>query len=200
MRLRILFLDGLIALALAGQAFAGSAAPMPALRPGMFRIVETSATPDGGTRYVADASDGAKACSFEIVIGKAKTTASGFFGFAPAAIVRRPRADCATFLKALAPQLGLRGKLPAPRPADKLTASVAVLGVNQSRDSASPEGGFSSRPPGNWTVTKLFLAGGEGEVFLNLDAADHIGELSVKDEDYATIVMTELAKVLRSAR
>jgi hypothetical protein len=45
-------------------------------------------------------------------------------------------------------------------------------------------------------VTKLFLADGKGEVFLNLNAAEHIGEFSVKDEDYATIVTTELAKVL----
>jgi hypothetical protein len=54
----------------------------------------------------------------------------------------------------------------------------------------------TSQPPGSWTVTKLFLADGKGEVFLNLNAAEHIGEFSVKDEDYATIVTTELAKVL----
>jgi hypothetical protein len=200
MRARVLLLIGLLALASSGRALGDSPAPARALRPGTFRIGESSATADGGTRYVADASEGSKACSFEIIIGKAKFPANGLFGFAPASILRRPGADCAPFLKALAPRLGFRGKLPAPRPADKLTASVAVLGVSQSRDSQSDDGGFSPRPPGNWTVMKLFLADGEGEVFLNLDAVDHVGELSMKDEDYATIVMTELAKVLRSAR
>ena len=43
---------------------------------------------------------------------------------------------------------------------------------------------------------KLFLAGGEGEVFLNINAREGLGEFSIKDEDYATIVVTELAKVL----
>ena len=51
-------------------------------------------------------------------------------------------------------------------------------------------------PPGNWTAMKLFLADGEGEVFLNINARDGVGEFSIKDEDYATIVVTELAKVL----
>ena len=40
----------------------------------------------------------------------------------------------------------------------------------------------------------------KGEVFLNLDVPDGLGELSVKDEDYAVIVVTELAKVLLPER
>jgi hypothetical protein len=148
-------------------------------------------------RFLADAGEPAKPCSFEIVLGKSKP-AGGPFAFASASLVRRPRADCGLFLKALAPHLGFKRKLPAPRPVDTLVASVAVLGTNQSRTAKSPQvaGGFSTQPPGNWIVTKLFLADGAGEVFLNLNPVDQVGEFSVKDEGYATIVVTELAKIL----
>jgi hypothetical protein len=177
---------------------ADAAASAPAGQPGALRILETGATVDGSTRYLADAGRPAKPCTFEILIGKSKPAGGGLFGFAPASLIRRPAADCAPFLKELAPHLGFKGKLPAPRSEDRLVASVAVLGTNQSRVTKSPKvaGGFSSEPPGNWTVMKLFLADGEGEVFLNVNAADHIGEFSTKDEDYATVVITELAKIL----
>jgi hypothetical protein len=183
-------LTGLLAVGGAQRALADAPAP----RPGTFRIVESSVRSDGSRHYLADASEGPKACGFEIVIGKAKPTSDGLFGFAPATILRKPGADCRPFLRGLATELGYRGKLPAPRPAEQLAASVAILGENQSR--ASLEVGYSSEPPGNWTVTKLFLADGEGEVFLNLDAVDHVGEFSVKDEDYAQIVITELARIM----
>jgi hypothetical protein len=174
-----------------------AATPCAALEPGVFHIVESGPT-QGGTRYLAEASVGTETCEFEIVLGSSKAAAAGPFAFATAAIIRRPGTDCTSFIKGLAHELGFRGKrLPAPSPTDKVAAGVVVLGVNQSRASKPRvAGGFSSQPPGSWTVTKLFLADGKGEVFLNLNAAEHIGEFSVKDEDYATIVTTELAKVL----
>jgi hypothetical protein len=80
---------------------------------------------------------------------------------------------------------------------DRLSAAIAILGTNQSRSNNGPiAGGFTSKPPGSWTATKLFLADGEGEVFMNLNARDGFGEFSIKDEEYATIVVIELAKVL----
>jgi hypothetical protein len=53
-----------------------------------------------------------------------------------------------------------------------------------------------SKPPGHWTTGKLFLADGDAEVFLNLDSEEGIGEFSIKDEDFADVVIRELAKVL----
>jgi hypothetical protein len=60
-----------------------------------------------------------------------------------------------------------------------------------------PESGasFSPTPPGDWTVEKLFRADGEGEIFLNLNERDGVGEFSLKDSDYAAVVVTELAKI-----
>ena len=53
-----------------------------------------------------------------------------------------------------------------------------------------------ANPPGNWIVTKAFLADGTAEVYLNLDPADGIGEFALKDEEYAQTVLRELETVL----
>jgi hypothetical protein len=76
---------------------------------------------------------------------------------------------------------------------DALPFESAILGENQSR---SPDGGFSSKPSGDWIAMKIFLAKGEGEVFLNLNPVANKGEFCIKDPDYGDIVLAELAKVL----
>jgi hypothetical protein len=74
-----------------------------------------------------------------------------------------------------------------------LPFEFAVLGENQSRSS---DGGFNTKPPGDWTAMKIFVADGEGEVFLNLNTAGNMAEFSIKDSDYGDIVLAQLAKVL----
>ena len=153
-------------------------------------------------RYLAQADSASAPCEFEIVIGDAKPADEAPVAFAAASIVRHPGFDCTDFLRALAPALEFKGPLPSPQSVQRLDGSIAVLGSKLSRRSAHPEdaAGFTSAPSGPWLSTKLFLADGEGEVFLNLDVPDGLGELSVKDEDYAVIVVTELAKVLLPER
>jgi hypothetical protein len=68
-----------------------------------------------------------------------------------------------------------------------------ILGEDLSRDN---NGGLSGDRRGNWMAAKVFLAGGEGEVFMNLNPALGKGEFSIKDSDYGDIVLAELAKVL----
>ncbi|MBU2600741.1 MAG: hypothetical protein KKA32_01015 [Actinobacteria bacterium] len=46
-------------------------------------------------------------------------------------------------------------------------------------------GEFSESPPADWVVTKLFLMGGEAEVFLALNASEERGLLIKKDPGYA---------------
>ena len=43
---------------------------------------------------------------------------------------------------------------------------------------------------------KIFLAGDQSEVFLNLNPTTNKGEFSIKDVDYGDVVIAELAKVL----
>jgi hypothetical protein len=163
------------------------AAASEQLRPGEFWVSDLGSTAEGAARYLASTGENPGACRFEVLIEKSSK----------AALVRRSGSDCTTFLAALAKQLAFSGELPRPAHVDRLGASIAILGTHQSRsDEGEIAGGFTSKPPGHWTATKLFLAGGAGEVFMDIDARDGIGEFSIKDEDYATVVVTELAKVL----
>jgi hypothetical protein len=81
------------------------------------------------------------------------------------------------------------------RKTDLLPFDYVILGENQTR---SADGGFASKPKGDWTAMKIFLPQGkdEGEVFLNIDAVDHQAEFSIKDSAYGDVVLQELAKVL----
>jgi hypothetical protein len=76
-----------------------------------------------------------------------------------------------------------------------LPFDAVVLGQKQSR---SPSGGFSEKPPGDWKAIKIFLPpdGDDGEVFLNLNPVLEKGELSMKDSDYGDYVLAQLARVL----
>jgi hypothetical protein len=77
----------------------------------------------------------------------------------------------------------------------ELAFDAVVLGQSQSRD---PSGGFSSNPPGDWILIKIFLpkGGDEGEVFFNFNPVLRKAEFSIKDSDYGDYVLKELAKVL----
>jgi hypothetical protein len=179
----------------AGHQSATDAAPRAA---GAFRLIEVKRDGDGTAHYKAAAGAPGSSCEFEILLGAIKPTEASPFSFTTAALIRAAHADCEGFLSALAPELGFDGPLPTPPAVAKLDASIAILGVGQSRATHEAEvaGGFTSTPPGPWLVTKLFLADGEGEVSLNLDERDKVGELSIKDTDYAQVVVTELAKIL----
>jgi hypothetical protein len=56
-------------------------------------------------------------------------------------------------------------------------------------------GTFTSSKPGDWIALKLFLADGEGEVYMNLDPVAGQGEFAAKDPEYAEVVLRELARV-----
>ena len=77
----------------------------------------------------------------------------------------------------------------------ELAFDAVVLGERQSKN---PSEGFSSKPPGDWVVTKIFLpkGGDDGEVFFNFNSVLGKGEFSIKDSDYGDYVLGELAKVL----
>jgi hypothetical protein len=168
---------------------------------GSFRIQRLASQTAGEAHYLAELGT---TCRFEIRIGEGTPGGDNQFdfSFAPAAISRRPETDCTGFLHDLAPELGFAGKLPAPQTVERLEESVVILGKNQSRaeENAQIAGAFVAEPPGAWMAMKLFLAAGEGEVFLNLNEQDGVGEFSLKDEEYGEIVVTELARVLLPQR
>jgi len=153
-------------------------------------------SPDSSRRYLATTDD-PKPCRFQIQQEPSRSSGGVPFRLAKVSLRRQPGSDCTEFLGRVAKQLDFAGSLPRPAPEDELQGSVVILDTDQSR-SEEPEIGasFSSTPPGNWTVEKMFLVDGEGEVFLNLNERDSVGEFSLKDSDYAAVVVTELAKIL----
>jgi hypothetical protein len=173
------------------------AAPKP-LPPAQFRLARVASSDSAGRRYVATSDDAPQNCKFEIRLEASKEFVAGTpFSITQVSLLRQPGADCTAFLRRIAKELAFTGDLPRPEHLDQLSSSIAILGTDQSR-LEDPEVGasFVSTPPGTWTCGKLFLADGEGEVFLNLSEHEGLGEFSIKDEDYATIVVTELAKIL----
>jgi hypothetical protein len=166
------------------------------LAPAQFHL---TATPSAGAarNYLASTDDPAPACRFQIQLGSPRPIGGAPFAMTNVTLGREPGADCTRFLQRLGKALALSDDVQPPGPADALSCSYAMLGTHQSREDDPDFGAsFSSTPAGNWTCGKLFLADGEGEVYLNLNEPERVGEFSLKDEGYATIVITELSKIL----
>ncbi|MGO4157485.1 hypothetical protein [Cupriavidus sp. YAF13] len=134
------------------------------------------------------------------------------FSFSKGSIAGVEGSDSRVLVQRLSAALMAREPKPMTDKVKLLPFGVAILGTGLSRTDgnvqvtigASPgkpagnqiAGTFSSTPAGNWIATKMFLRGGEGEVFLNLDPVGGVGEFSIKDPDYGDIVIEELSRVL----
>lgn len=158
-----------------------------------FKIVQTSGA-GNQSEWVASYDRGGSTAKF--VISIANSSPSGErFSFSKGAIKHVAGSQPQQFLERLSLALGGKGKVPSAMNVDILPFDIAVLGTRQSR-APGAGGGFTSRPQGDWITMKIFLAQGTGEVYLNLNSAKGIGEFSVKDEDYAEVVLRELRSVL----
>jgi hypothetical protein len=122
------------------------------------------------------------------------STSSEKISFTKGAIRRVAGSQPDLFMKSLSIALGGKGKIPITKRVNRLPLELAVLGIKQSR--VSHDGGFTSKPAGDWIVLKAFLANGDGEVYLNLNPEKGVGEFSLKDEGYAEVVLREVASVL----
>lgn len=124
------------------------------------------------------------------------TSAPGFqFKFGKGAFKAEPGSDASTFLNDLAKVLAAK-KFPAKvKRADSLKFTYAILGESES---ASSSGGFSEKPPGNWTAMKIFFPTGDedAEVFLNFNANAGKAQFSQKGPDFGDTVLAKLATVL----
>lgn len=175
--------------------------PEPAEYPGSFRIEKLSETadPEGTTTtWLATAPRGTRVAKFRIQLLVKAPKGDAPIVFTTGALIREPNQDGSSFLGELADVLKASA---VPRELDRterLDFATAILGTSLSRQ-AGPDmfaGGFTSSPAGGWIATKVFVADGEGEFFLNLNPAAGVGEISIKDEDYGDVVIAELARVL----
>lgn len=168
----------------------------PHLRPAQFRITRVGPPEDTRRRYMATTDDPAPACKFEVIVEHSRRTSDAPFSIAGIALRRQPGSDCTALLSRVSKQLDYSGSLPNPALADEVSGAIAIFAAGQSR-TEGPDGTatYSSTPAGGWLDGKLFVAEGEGEVFLAMSERDGIAEFSIKDQDYAPIVVTELARI-----
>jgi hypothetical protein len=150
----------------------------------------------GGSRqWVATYAAGGKIAKFRIELGPSKADGDKKFPISSGSgrFVREPGSDPNVFLADLKKALEAKTVPSKVEKVVSLPFEFVILGENQSRSS---DGGFSDKPPGDWMAMKIFLAGGEGEVFLNLNPVTNKAEFSIKDADYGDVVLAELAKIL----
>jgi hypothetical protein len=116
--------------------------------------------------------------------------------FSKAALIRDGSSQPAEFLRQVARVLEAK-HFKSGKKVDRLDFTVAILGQSLSRGSGADQigGGFTSEPPGDWITTKVFVADGEGEFFLNLNPKQGVGEISIKDPEYGNIVLRELSRI-----
>jgi hypothetical protein len=161
--------------------------------------LEPARTRDGSQQWIGTYESKGKVARFRIELGSPKAanaTATEFhIRSGEGRLIPEPESDSSLLLLDL--QRALQAKKqysPAPR---KTTVSFLYASIGEELSQANG-GGFSAKPPGNWTAMKLFLGEGEqeGEVFLNINANTRTGEFSMKDSEYGDFVLTELAKVL----
>jgi hypothetical protein len=189
--------------------------------PVRFRIEDQGAVKrhDGETRiWLATHQMEGKTARFQIKLTVKPAKPDELLAFTSGVLYREPKSDSSALLLELARALDARRVPPSPRQKEgQLPFTAAILCQGLSRSQGEPTtlirtaknqpselagtgaeiaGSFNRKPKGTWIATKVFVADGEGEFFLNLDPAGGIGEITLKDSDYGDIVMKELAKVL----
>lgn len=150
--------------------------------------------PVGGAgirQWLATYTGDGKSAKFRIEFGATRPSSGVLFGAGK--FIAVPGSDASTFLRSLKTALGAKSLPSHTERVRELPFQLAVIGDNLSRASG---GGFNAQPPGDWTATKIFLAGGEAEVFLNTNTVLGKAEFSIKDPDDGDQVLAELAKVL----
>jgi hypothetical protein len=167
-----------------------------------FRITEISSKTIGDVHekvWLASHETQGGAAQFRISLQLKQPSGNSPFSFSKGAIEHVKGSSPQAFIKRLSAALMAKGQIAPKSRVEKLPFDVAILGLGLSRANGSGQfsgGAFAAKPTGPWIATKIFLAGGEGEVFLNLDPTNGVGEFSIKDEGYGNVVIQELSRVL----
>lgn len=135
---------------------------------------------------------------FQIILILRPPSSDSPFVFSKGAFIRETDSHYSEFLRQIAKALEAKNIKTRKSRTGRLDFTIALLGQNLSRGARGNEilaGGFTSEPPGDWIATKVFVADGEGEFFLNLNSKGGIGEISIKDPEYGNVVLRELSRV-----
>lgn len=149
----------------------------------------------GLAQWAATYSAGGKTAKFRIELGPTTPTNSTNFPISSGkgSFLSEPGSDASILLADLKKALEAKTIPNKVGRVASLPFEFVILGKEKLR---SADGSFSDNPSGEWVSMKVFLANGEGEVFLNLNPTSNKGEFSIKDVDYGDVVIGELAKIL----
>jgi hypothetical protein len=162
------------------------------------REVEARPTDEGEARaWTASYDAGGKTARFRIELILHAPESDSPIAFTTGSFARESGSDPSQFLKDLGRILEAKAKPKPARPVDRLTFTAALLGTTPP---PAPETGAGASPaphPGHGRIaTKIFVADGAGEFYLNLESAAGVGEILMKDPDYGETVVKELSRVL----
>ncbi len=155
-----------------------------------FDITPLNANADARNWLATYTAEG-KTAKFQIEFGATKLSSGVTFG--DGKLIAEPGSDASTLLRSLKKALEAKSLPTHVKRVSELSFKYAIIGDRLSHASG---GGFNAEPVGNWIATKIFLANGEAEVFLNTNPTVGKPEFSIKDPDYGDQVLAELAKVL----
>ena len=167
--------------------------------PFQIKEIASQAQEDGVNKvWLASASRNDKVAKFRIELLLNSPPAGSPFVFSKGVLVREPNSDGTLLLNEIGKMLGAKSIPTKADTLDRLEIDTAILGTSLHRGEGADQfaGSFTSNPPGDWLAVKVFVAGGEGEFYLNLNPAQAQGEIAIKDECYGDIVVEELARIL----
>ncbi len=195
----VTMLSGLFA---AGGCSSSHDQSLPSNQPGSFALTEidSKGTSDGTLKIWRAPSRATDGEPFDFRLEMLLKTPKGDvpFAFSKGAIIREPGANGTRFLMEIARAIEADGDVASQAErAERLDFSTAILGTSLTREAGDDiiGGRFTSTKSGDWIAFKLFLADGEGEVYLNVNPVIGEGEFTTKDPEYGEIVLRELAKV-----
>jgi hypothetical protein len=153
-----------------------------------------------GTAWLAKYASQGRVAKFRIEFAAAKDDSAGApktpqFKFGKGSIQSESGSDASVLLVDLKKALEAKTLPVKVQRSESLSFTYAVLGEYQSRRS---DGGFTDKPSGHWTATKIFIPTGDEdvEVFFNFNPVIGKAEFSQKDSDYGDEVLAKLATVL----
>lgn len=149
----------------------------------------------GGHRWLATYTADGKTAKFGVEFAASKASGDKDFraSFGKGRFLAEPGSDASGLLMNLKKALEAKNLPKNVTRVSELSFTYATIGEKLSQAAG---GGFNAEPAGDWTATKIFLAGGEAEVLLNTNPKAGKAEFSIKDPEYGDQVLAELAKVL----
>jgi hypothetical protein len=148
-------------------------------------------------RWLATYTAGDKVTRFGIELLLKQFNPDSAFVFTRGAFWSEPGSDGTAFLRALHRTLATTNPLDSllsRQHSSRLEFPVALTGIELSREKF--RGTFQLSPKGDWITTKVFLADGAGEFYLNLSTSAARAEITQVAPGFGSVVVREMSKVV----